>query len=596
MAEKTRNQIDDKYKWDLTDLYQNWGEWDKDYETIFPYIEELATYKNHILDSSDTFYKYLKLNIETSVKLDKLDFYQSLKVDEDLQNKESKIHSSKMENLLTEFSNQISFAEPEILKADYDLIDKYIKENPKLQEFEFMLKKLFRLKEHILNTKEEQLLSNIDDIANNFKKGSSFLRTSEMDFGYITDEDSNEVKLNSSNFYKYGRSSNREVRKQAHYNRNKAYANHINVLASNYIGHIKTDELEAKMRKYTSAIDMAFESKNINKNVYETLKKSARKNIDTFRKYINLYRDSLGIRDLKAYDLSAPLVEEADSKYTVEDAKEIILDAFKIYGEEYTSILNEIFDKKLIDFVPNKDKPSGWYACHVPCENPRISANFDGKISDVSSLCHELGHLVNQYKSIKKQKPQYVYNSPFCAEVVSIANEIVFANKYLEKCNDKQVKLQILGNLIDVLANNYFGALVQAIFEEKAHQAILDNIPLTADRLNEYWEETFTEFYGTEIDEIFIENWARIPHFFNSFYTYSYSTGVAAACALASNLLKENPEYQKKFMTYLGISGSMEPLNSLMTIDIDMENDNVFNVTNETISQLIDKFYKIKAE
>lgn len=590
-----RSEVKDDYKWDLTELYSSFDEWDKDVEKIPDFIEKVKKYKGTIVESADNLYNFYKDSQEAECLIERLNFYAFLVIDEDLTNSRAQKSLNLIEDWIAKYNSEIAFAIPEILKNDYSLIEQYIEEKEELREFERFFKEMFRVKEHMLSEREEAMFAEYENIAQGFKNSSQFIRNTEMDLGTILDEDNNEVKLTPSNVSKYSRSKDRRVRKDVYENEDKAYMRSINSLATNYLGFIKTKEMEAKYRKYSSYLDMKLFNVDIDRNVYESLKKVVKESKESYQKYLKLIKDVLGVEKLEAYDVSAPLVNNSDKEYSVEEAKQIILDTFSLYGEDYVNVLKYAFDKKCIDFMPSDNKVTGWYSAYIPYAKPKVFANYHNRIIDISSLAHELGHFVNQYKIVTTQPPQYVYQSTFCAEVSSLNNEIVFTNIMMNKESNIEVKKELLVNFIKVFAGNFFGASKQALFEEEAHQKIVNGEGVSSADLCNIWNNLTKEFNGDMIEPKNGIGWACIPHYYlnGGYYVYNYSTGIVAACNLANKLLAKEDGIHEKFMKYLTIGDSMRPLDSLKTLGINMDTEEPYLVALKMFNEAIDKFYEL---
>jgi len=588
--DKTRSEVDDKYKWNLSDIYTNWDEWDKDFNLCLELVNDTDKYFVNFMDSANKLYELLKYLDKVNVLTAKLDFYTFLKIDEDLKNNVSQEKVTQIEDLLSIYSKKSSSFEPTILKYEYNKIEEFINSFPKLEEYRFLFEQIFRKKEYILSDAEEKLLTSFSFIERDFAKASSYLRDSELEFNKIKDEDNNEVQLYASNLLKYSRSNDRNVRKDTFESISKAYNGKINTLSTNYSAHIKFDELDSNLRGFSSSLEKHLFDLNLNREVYDNLIKAAKSNISIYQKYLGLLKDVLKVDKLEQYDLRAPLITETDTNISVEDAKKMIIKAFSFYGEYYEEILNKAFDQKWIDFLPNINKSTGWYAAYVPECMPKVKANFQNKISDVSALSHELGHLVNQYFQVTCNKPSYVYSSHLNAEVASLTNEIVLTKKMQRESDDKALKLQMLGNFIETFANNFFGSLMGAIFEDEAHKLINSGVPVTSEKLNNIWNSICMEFYGDKVNIRENYQWSRIPHFFNSYYYFTYATGISSATSLASRLLSENKEDLDSFKEYLTIGGSKYPLDALKVAKIDLTDEKTYLNAINMFDEILDEF------
>ncbi len=590
-----RSDVDNKYKWDLSYLYSSFDEWNKDAKKIPKMMKKIDEYRGHLLDSSSKLLEFYRYTQSIEEIMEKLHFYAFLLIDVDMDNVDNKKYFEMISGMIADYNAKTSFVIPELLMSDYSVIEGFMEENSELKIFEKMFKEIYRVKEHMLSSNEEAIISEYQAACQNYGKSSQYIRNKEMDYGEIKLSDGKTVKLTASTLNKYSRSEDREVRRQAFELSSKAYEHNINSLATNYIGFIKNYEIESKYRKYSSFLEQKLFERDIDPKVYETLKKVVLRSNDTYSRYIKLYKDMLKYDDFKVYDMAAPLVKNSNKEFSVEEAKKLVLDTFSLYGEYYTDVLKFAFDEKCIDFIPSEGKVTGWYSAYIPYAHPVVFANYDGKILDVSSLCHELGHFVNQYMIINNQPPMYVYQSSFCAEVASLNNEIVFSNIIREKESDADIKLELLANFIKVFASNFFGAARQAIFEERAHTYAKDNEPLSSDVLSELWMSVTKDVYGSELDGYDPNGWACIPHYFmnGGYYTFNYSTAIIAASNLAYKILHKENGILDKYKKFLTIGNSMSPIDSLKVLGIDMTKEETYDVALKMFNEAIDEFYKL---
>ncbi|MCH5167701.1 MAG: hypothetical protein J1F35_07445 [Erysipelotrichales bacterium] len=589
-----RQDIDKKYKWDLSDLYKSFNEVEEDIKKIPKMIEKVASYKGKLLESSETLWQFIKSTRETEEIIEKLDVFCFLLVDVEMDNKDAKKYGDKVDNIITEYQTATAYVIPELLAADYEVIEKLISEKEELKVLEKWFKELYRAKEHTLSEREESILSTNQMISSNFGKSSTFITDKEIDYGEIEVNGEN-VKLMASNLNLYAVHEDRNVRKQVYNNERSAIGSHIDSLATNYISFIKSCEAEAKFRGFNSYLEQVFYSKNLDIKVYDTLKSSVLKYKSNYIKFVQLLKKALGYDEIKPYDLNAPIVKESSKKYTVEEAKEIILDTYSFLGEKYIDTLTYAFTHGSIDYFPCENKSTGWSSIYSPYTKPRVFANYEGKILDISSLCHELGHFCNQFMIIENQLPEYVYQATFCAEVSSLTNEILFANIFKDKEEDKSTKAAILYNFIKIFISNFFGASKQALFEERTHTLANKGEALSSDVLCDIWLDIHNEVCGDEVNDVSPYVWAEIPHFFlgGGYYCYNYSTAIIAACNVAHKLLTNEDGFKEKYMKYLTIGSSETPLDSLMLLGIDMTDSKVYDVAMEMFDKALSELYEL---
>ena len=599
IKEKTRNEIEEKYKWDLSTLYKNEEEFNKELLKAKELIEKVTEYKGKLTKTSDNLYNFLKLEEEITIYIENLYVYASCKYNEDVSVSENQQRQNKVLNLDTLYSEKSNFVMPELMKTDYKVIEKYINENDKLKEFKFDLEKIYRYQKHTLTDNEELLLSKINELSDKYKTNFGLLTNSLIDFGKIKDEDNNEVELTIGNYSKYIRSKDRRVRKEAFYTRYRALEKYCNILSVNYEGHLKADSINAKAKKYDSSLHMYLFPDGMTEKAYDNLLDIADKNIEVLYKYHKLIKKVSKIDDFKVYDLSVPLTKGSSKKYTPEDAKKIILEALSVYGDEYKTILKKAFDERWIDFYTNKGKRAGYYETMGFNTHPVVFGNFTDDFMSVSAICHELGHAMNSYFSDKNQPPHLSHYRIIVAEVASLTNEMVLSNYIVKNSKDKQEKLLAIENILEVFSNNFFGTLSEgSIFEKIVHKKIDNNETLSDLDFNKIFKDIASNYYGpdVELDDCIKYNWCRIPHFYTSFYYYKYSIGVACACYCANKIINGDNEFLEKYLKFLTLGDSMMPMDELKTIGIDLEKKEVIEDAIKYFDNLIDEFEKIYYE
>lgn len=593
--EKLRIEIDNKYKWDLSAIYNDEDQFDKDYEYALKLIDEMKSFKGHLTESATVLYDYLTKDEELTTILNNLFLYASCKNDEDVSEKESQKRYSKVLEIYSTCNEKLSFVNPELLKTDYAVIRKFLTENASLNEYKIDLERIYRYQPYVLSEKEEKLLGNLSDIKTRFKNNFNIISNVLINLGYIRDEDGNKVKLTNGNFSKYIRSKDRNVRKQAHKNKGMAYKKYANLIATDYEGSIKTDSMISKARGYKSNIEMYLFDDGVTTEVYDNLLKVANDNLSTLHKYFDLKKDILKLDKLYPYDLSASMIDESKEKYSPSMARKIITEALSIYGDEYVNELNRLFDEKCIDFYPNKGKNSGFYE-NASSRKTVVFCNYNDDFYSMSSLAHELGHAMHSYYSRKNNKEHLAYYSILIAEIASLTNEILLSNYILNNTDDKKLKLQAIQNILEVFADNFYGTLcLGSVFEKIVHEKVSNGETLQEEDFNKIYQSLIKEHNGKNVKELSYTkyNWSRISHFYTPFYYYKYSIGICGACYVAKKILNGDGKFLNKYINFLKLGDSMMPLDELKTIGIDLSKPYAINEAINYFNELIDKFKEL---
>ena len=592
--QKKRDEIDTKYTWDLTLIYKTDKDFEKDYEKVSKEINDITKYKDILVKSASNLLGYLKLSNELERKLYKLYYYANLKNDQDTTNTKYQAMLGKVKNLLTKFEELDAYAEPELMSIDYSLIEKYYEEEKELKEFEFVLSNLFRFKKHILSKEIEEVLSSLSNSLNNSSETYELLTDSDMKFGLILDENNEEVELTESNYSVFLHSKNRRVRKEAFNKILTTYGEYKNTISSTFAGNVDTLTTLAKLKKYDSSLEAALFSDNVDKEVYNNLIKTVKDNLSVLYKYFKLKKDFLKLDEFHLYDQYVDLVEENTKKYTFEEAKDLVIEALSVLGDDYIKNLNKAFDERWIDVYNNKGKRGGAYSSGFYDTKPYVLLNYEGTINDVSTLAHELGHSMHTYYSCLNNPYQYSSYKIFVAEVASTVNELLL-NFHLLNKGSKEDKKYILSNLMNLFKATIYRQTMFAEFERDMHNLKEQGGVLTNEVLCDNYYKLNLDYFGPDVvvdDEIKYE-WERIPHFYYNFYVYKYAIGLSCACYIVDNILNKKENALENYLKFLSSGGSDYPINELKIAGIDVTKKDVIESAIKMFDSFIEQFKEL---
>ena len=594
IKDKTRDEIDEKYKWDLSKIYISEDEWLKDYEYVKANGDKYLEFKGK-LNNADTIYEYLMFDEEISKKADAVYMYAALKFDEDTSNSKYQELKGKIEKVLTDIGAKSSYVLPELLKLSKEAFDRFMNEKSELKMYEYEFRNVLRMKDHILSDKEEELLSSLGKSLNNSEDTASYLRNSDMKFGIIKDSDNNDVELSNINFSKYIMDNNREVRKSAFYTLYKEYENLQNTFASSYSGKVNTDNVLALRRGFKDARDAALFDSNIDNKVYDNLVDVLHKNLYIMDDYYALKKEVMGHDEIHIYDIYSSLVPESNKNYTFEEAKDIVMNALSILGDSYITDLSKAFDEKWIDVMPSHGKKGGAYSWGSYTTNPYLLLNFNGKFDDVSTLAHELGHSMHSYYSNKNNPYVYHGYKIFVAEVASQVNELILARYLINHTDDKNEKLSIIDSLMELFKGSIVRQTMFAEFEYLIHKKEQEGTVLTSEFLSNEYYKLYEKYSGHNMisDKEIRYEWEKISHFYYNFYVYQYATGLAAASYIAENIMNGDKEALNNYLKFLILGGSMDPIDELKVAGVDMNNPKVIQSAMDTFKGLIEEFKNI---
>jgi oligoendopeptidase F len=589
---KTRAEIEEKYTWDLTSLYPSGKEWAKDLQEIEKLTDTIAALKGRLTSSAEILLQALTDMDTLGVKLEWTAGYAKMAFDVNMGDSRSKENYERIDNLITKVSDKLAFFEPELLQIDETAFEKYQKELPALAVYAFMFEKLFKQKEHILSAEEEEILTRLSSLGSSFSKIYDDITVNDLEFPEIDGPQGEKITANETNYRKMLSSYDRSLREQYFKGLLGAYGSHINSLTSTTYGNLKYRAFSAKTRKYKNAREMSLSANHIPLEVYDTLIHTVRKNVQRLQQYFELRRAVLGYEELHFYDLFVPLIQDIDYNYTFEEARDIVLEALSLLGEDYHQALQEAFRERWIDVLPNKGKVPGAYANGIYGLHPYSLLNFTGTLEDLFTMAHELGHVMHSYYSNKHQPyidSNYVI---FTAEVASTVNEYLLYRFLLERSSGQDEKAYLLSHHLDSIRSTLYRQTFFADFEAQMHRLVDEDKPVTPEELCTAYGELYALYHGKKfvVDEELTYEWARIPHFYNSFYVYQYATGISAAIYLAKKIYAGDAGALEAYLHFLKQGGSDYPINLLKKAGVDMSDaapiEAALEDFSETLAQL----------
>ncbi len=593
--EKLRCEIEDKYKWDLTKIYKDEKEWQKDFDDAKEEILKATSYKNSFLINGKKLYEYLKYDEEVSRKLEKIYYYAHLNHDADTLDEKYKVMTNKVSDLFTKYNELSSFVVPEILKLDEKKLASFYEDEKKLEDYRFSIENIYRFKNHTLDEEKEKMLSNLSKCLSNPEETYEALTDSDFEYDYITDEKGNKIKFNESNYSLFIKSKDRSVRKKAFEMLHNKYKKYIRTITSTYKGEVETNVVLAKIRNYDSAISASLYSDNVSQDIYNNLIKVVNDNMDVLYKYYDLKKEILSLNRLHMYDTYVEIINKVSKKYTFDEAKEIVMEALSVLGDKYIKNLKKAFDEKWIDIYHSKGKRSGAYSSGNFDVNPYVLLNFEGTLDDVSTLAHELGHSMHTYLSCKNNPYQYSSYEIFVAEVASTVNELLLANYMLKSSKNKEEKLAIINHILDLYKATLYRQTMFAEFEKETHKLREKGEVLTSDLLSNMYYDLVKKYFGPNVlcDDLIRYEWARIPHFYYNFYVYKYATGISAASYIVDGILNNREGALKNYINFLKTGGSMYPLDELKIAGVDLNSKSVVLSAIKTFERYLKEFKDI---
>lgn len=561
-----RSEVKESDKWDLTKLYATRQDWEKDVKALQNGIKEAASFNGRLGESPKKLLEALDWDSKTGMMLEKAYVYASLHYSGDASDPENQKMIGIMSQVYTDYSAATSFMTPEII-AIKDLA-KWI-EAKEFDDYRVMLTKILRQKDHTLSHKEEELLAKQSDLQDTPNKAFGMLTNVDMDFGEIDG-----TPLSQSTWSQFMINPDRDVRRRAYEKFYKTYQCHEQTLAALYAGSVKQDIFNAKVRGFDTALDKALYRDDVPKSVYTGLIEAVHKAFPILHRYYALRRRVLKVDELRHYDVYVPLVGSIKTHKTYDEAANIVKEALRPLGEDYTNVIYSGLTKdRWVDRYENKGKRSGAFSSGGFIGEPYILMNYkEDVLGDVFTLAHEGGHSMHSYYSKNNNPfPCYEYTI-FEAEVASTFNEQLIAKYFMDNAESEEMKTYIIAKQVDDIIATLFRQTMFAEFELLCHTQQENGEPLTVDSFRKTYRGLLEAYFGPEMhfeDNSELEG-LRIPHFYNAYYVYKYATGISAAIALSERVLNGGKKELDDYLGFLKSGGSKFPIQSLRCAGVDM--------------------------
>ena len=586
-----RNEINEKDTWDLSTIFETDQKWEEELALLTEDTKEASSLEGHLLDSAESLLNITERYLDLSRRLEKLYVYAHMKNDQDTRVAKYQEYYAKAMTLYSQLDQVFSFYEPEFMAITEEQYQNFLAEEPKLQPYKHFFDKLLQNKDHVLSQREEELLAGAGEIFGAASETFAILDNADIVFPFVKDEDGNEVQLSHGVYMRLVESKNRDVRRGAYEALYSTYEQYQHTYAKTLQTNVKVQNYRAKVRNYKSAREAALAANFVPESVYDNLVSAVRKHLPLLHRYLALRSKILGIPDLKMYDVYTPL-SSVEYSFTYEEALKKAEEALAVLGEDYLSRVKRAFSERWIDVYENQGKRSGAYSGGSYDTNAFMLLNWQDNLDNLFTLVHETGH--SMHSSYTRETQPYVYGdySIFLAEIASTTNENILTEKLLQEVQDDATRFAILNNFLDGFRGTVFRQTQFAEFEHAIHQADQNGEVLTSEFLNNLYADLNQEYYGlSKEDNPQIQyEWARIPHLYYNYYVYQYSTGFAAASALAEKIVHGSQDDRDRYIDYLKAGKSDYPLNIMRKAGVDMEKEDYLNDAFAVFERRLDEF------
>ena len=589
-----REDVPEEFTWNLGDMFESDEAWSAEFEAAQELPMRAAAFAGRLCEGAQTLYEYLRLEDEAGVRLSMLYGYASCKSDQDTANAFYQDMRGKAMSLYVAYAGAGAFATPEIIAVDDERFESFYKDEPRLETYRRVLYRVRRMAEHVLSEAEERLLAAAGEMAASPDNIRSIFMNADISFPPVKDADGNEHTLTNETFVPLLEGADRTLRKTAFETYYARLGEFKNTIAAALDGQFKQLRFFAAARNYPTTLAAALDGNEVPEEVYENLIDAVHANMDKMYRYVALRKKLLGVDELHMYDVYTPLVPDATQKISFDEAKETVLAALSVLGEDYTALLKKGFAARWIDVYENQGKRGGAYSTDAARPHPYVLLNHKDTLDGMFTLAHEMGHALHSWHSCKNQPvctSDYVI---FVAEVASTCNEVLLMRYLLGRTTDKRERAYLINHFLDQFKGTVYRQTMFAEFELEMGRMSEAGDTLTADALCEKYLALNKLYFGEDMvsdDEIALE-WARIPHFFYDYYVFQYATGFSAAVAIANRILAEGESAVADYKRFLSSGCSTDPISLLKIAGVDMSTAEPINSALALFGELVDELEK----
>ena len=591
MAYESREEIDSKYKWDLSSMFPSDEAFEAGLEELKAYCPKLLAFKGKISTSAQALLEFLQLEDQMTLLLYKIINYAERKSDEDTRVAKYQAYVANATSAYTQVGEATSWFAAELLAVPAESVEKFYAEVPALEFYRRKLNKILNQREHTLSAEEEALLARAEELAVQPTNIFSMFDDADLTFDDAVDSEGKTHKLTSGSFVPLLMDADRVLRESAFKQLYSRFGEFRNTSAAILTSQVKNLQFFSSSRKYASSLEAALAENEIPVEVYNNLIDAVHQNFPAFYKYVDLRKRIMGLDELHFWDVYTPLVDDVDMKFTYEEACDLIVKALAPMGEEYVNLVKKGLESRWVDVYETPGKRSGAYSAGGKGMNPVMLLNFQGGLDDVYTLIHEMGHSLHTYFSSHNQEITYSDYSIFVAEVASTCNEALLSHYLLEHETDPARHAYILNHFLEGFRGTIYRQCMFAEFERDISQMNADGVALNAEVLSERYGKLCAEYFGPgiELDEEIKLEWSRIPHFYYNFYVYQYCIGFSAAIALSQRILSEGEPAVKDYIGYLSGGCSKTPIELLRGAGVDMATPDPVNAALKYFGELVDQ-------
>lgn len=558
--------------WDLESLFPSNQVWEAEYERVQNRLSELAHFQGRLGESAETLLACLRLRDELGQQAFQVAFFGFNRVSEDQTDQVRQGLASRARILWSQTETAGSFIRPELLSLPDGTVETFVESCRDLRLYRHHLYDVLEQKEHMLGSEAEAVLATLGEVLQSPYEAFNNAVNADAAFEPVTDSEGETLPVTVATVGSLLESQERDVRRAAYLSLRKGLDSYKRTLASTHSAAQRRDALVARLRRYPSSLAAALAEAHLPLELFHNLIRVANEGSQHFRRYTELRQARLGLDRLMPWDLLAPLEPTARAEVSFHEAMELIATALAPLGPEYAAVLEQARRGRWIDWADNDGKQAGAYSWGCYGFHPIILMNWTGRVTDLFTLAHELGHTVHSVMTTRNQPYIYGHYTSFLAEMASTANEILLARHLLDRWTEPALRRLVLEQNIRSFQGNFWGASAVAEHQLVCHEMAEQGRPLTYEAVTEAYVEIMQRRYGGTVEvtpEGIGSAWLQVLHNYRNFYSYQYATGISAGAAFADAILTEGEPAVQRYLRFLSAGSSAYDIEILLEAGLD---------------------------
>jgi len=587
-----RSEISREKTWNAEAVFSDRTVWREGLESLKNDMIRINGFEGTLSQNPERLIEWFKTLEDLSRKVEKLEFYAYMAMAVDGDDAEATAMVGQVQTLNADLNAKTAFADPEILKMDVTVILKWIETEKGLEPNKHAIEDLIRTKSHVRSAEVEEVLGLISEPFGNVEMTYQMLSSMDMKASDAKGTDGKNREITQSNIEEIKKHSDRNVRRTGMENYADAYLGLRHTYAGNFLTSAKQAVTLSRIRGYDSVLQYKLAPFNIPTEVFHNLINTFKKNLPIWHRYWDVKRRLLGLEEIKTYDIWAPLTEKQPD-FTFSEAVDLIGKGMAPLGMNYVDAIRRgCLEERWVDYSQNKGKSQGAFSYGTYDTYPCIMLSYDGSLSEVSTLAHELGHSMHSHLTNENQSYSDSHYSMFVAEVASNFNQAMVRDHLFSSNKDRDFQLAVIQEAMDNIHRYFFIMPTLARFEFETYRRLEAGEPVNADILQDIMSGFFAEGYGDTLKddkERTSITWATFGHLYEPFYTFQYATGISAAHALCSGIMNNEEGAVDNYLKFLSLGNSVYPLEALSAGGVDMLSSAPVDAGFKVLELLIDR-------